>query len=224
MSFLLHTPFAFLAPNAAAGGGGDPSGNQDDDEPTGGEPNPKDKTFTQEQVNKMVADARKQGRDSQLSQLLEKAKFQSADEMLTALDTFRQAEEEKLSKEEKAQKALADADTKNKALEDEIRTTRFERLFDKGIRGLGLEFQNEKAHDMAVGLLKKEMDGKDAKAMEDEMEEALKGLTTDYDYLFKAPDEDDVDIDATRKGKGNTKIRQKELVESKRRSGKYAGI
>lgn len=220
MNTFLLRPRLFYQSN----GGGGSSVDQEDTNESTGDDEKKDKgqaetkTFTQEQVNKMMADARKQGRISSLSDVLEKAGVKSTDELLTALAAHKKSEEDKLSDVEKAKKIADDAITEAEKLKNELRAVRFERDFDKEVLKQDLEFKNEKARDVAFKLLDVETAGKGAK----EMEEAIKTLVADHSYLFS--DAEAEEIDATKKGKPNRSALKKELVDSKRKSGRYSNI
>lgn len=200
-------------------GAGDNPSSQDEEQPTGGDVKEKKAVaFTQDQLDKMVVDAKKQARQSELNKVLEKTGFKSEAELLEAVAAHKKSEEDKLSAEQKAQKALDDEKSKNFQIAKELNDLRFERNFDKAVNKLALEFKNEKARDTAFKLLDAETAGKGEK----EMEEAINALVKEHSYLFNEPE--DVEIDATKRGKPNKNSLKKEIVESKRRSGQYSSL
>jgi (p)ppGpp synthase/HD superfamily hydrolase len=177
------------------------------------------KEFTQAELDKLFADTRKQGRESLQREILEKAGFKTVDEMLAAVNAHKKSEEEKLSELEKAKKASEKAEADKKKLEEEVRTMRLERNFEKMVKTLELEFANPKAGETAFKLLNIETAGKD----DEGMEEAVKALAKDHSYLFSDAEPEQIN-DATRKGKGDQKNLKKETIESKRQSGRYTSI
>lgn len=221
MNQFLLSPRLFYQAN---GGGGSSESQDDKNDASTGDDEKKDKgqaetkTFTQEQVNKMMAETRKQARASSIGDVLEKAGVKSTDELLTALAAYKKSEEDKLSDVEKAKKLAEDAKTEADKLKNELQAVRFERGFDKEILKQDLEFKNEKARDVAFKLLDVETASKGPK----DMEEAVKALVADHSYLFSEPEADE--IDATQKGKQSKNALKKDLIESKRRSGRYASI
>lgn len=99
-------------------GGGGPEG-QDDQKPTDGEQDKdgKLKTITQDEANKLIGAARKDGRAAAEKALLEKLGVKSAEEAEAALASFRKTEEEKLNEIEKANRGKEEAEAKVKELE-----------------------------------------------------------------------------------------------------------
>lgn len=195
------------------GSGDDPDESQDKkDKPTGGDDKGQGgKTFTQEQVDRLMADTRKEARKT----VLKKAGYESEEDLLKAVDAYKKAETEKLSAAEKAEKERDDARAEADTLRKELQGLRFQRDFDKTVAMLSLEFQNEKARDVALKLLDEETASKGEK----DMEEAVKSLTEEHSYLFIAIEE--VDIDAQRSGKTNKKIVKKEVISEKKRNRAY---
>jgi hypothetical protein len=202
-----------------------PNPNPDPNAPTGGgkgktvEGQTEKKEFTQDELDKLFGDTRKQGRESLQKEILEKAGFKTVDELLAAVAAHNKSEEEKLSELDKAKKASEKAEAEKNKLEDEVRTMRLERNFEKKVKELELEFANPKAGETAFKLLDIETAGKDEKGME----EAVKALLTDHSYLFSDAEPEPIN-DATRKGKRDPKTLKKEIVESKRQSGSYSSI
>ena len=72
------------------------------------------KEFTQDELNKLFGDTRKQGRESLQKELLEKAGFNSLEDLLAATAAHKKSEEEKLSEIEKAKKVADDAKAEKK--------------------------------------------------------------------------------------------------------------
>lgn len=214
--YLFGKPLPFFDGDDKGGGGAD--SNPDEGKPTGGGKGgaTDKKEYTQEQLDKMFGDTRKQGRETLIKEILEKTGYKSVDEVYAAMDAHKKEQNEKLSEADRLKKEKSDLEAKNQNIEKDLRETRFERDFDRTVLKLELEFQNEKARDVAFKLLDIEKDGKDEKAIE----EAIKGLVQDHAYLFA--DTEAEEIDATKRGKPNLKSLKKELVESKRRSGKYS--
>lgn len=206
-------PFAFFDKDEA--GGADPSEDQTEEQPTGGDEK-KDRTFTQNDVNKMQADARKQAR----SAVLKKAGVETEEALLKILEEHKTLTAEKLTEKEKTELDLQKERAEKERLSKEIADLRFDRDFDKALRVLDFEFQNEKAREVALKMLDAESAGKGEK----EMQEAVKLLHDEHPYLFISGQDEDVDIDATTKRKANLKTSRKEVVETKRRSGNYTTI
>ena len=222
MNNLFGIPAVFFDGDDKGGGGGDPDQSNDksagDGKGADKSDAPLEKKFTQEQLDKMFGDTRKQGREALAKEILEKTGFKSTDEMFAAVAAYRKAEEEKLSEVEKAKKIADDAKAESDRLTNELRVMRFEGDSDKTVIKLDLEFQNEKARDVAFKLLDIESAGKGAK----EMEDAVNGLLKEHAYLFSEAAAED--IDATSKGKTDKKALKKEIVTSKRTSGRYSVI
>lgn len=192
---------------------GDPPEENQEKTSTGDEP--KGKTFTQAEVDRMMADTRKDARKA----VLKKAGYESEEDLIKATQAHKQAEAEKLSAAEKAEHERDDALAKADLAQKELQALRFERNFDKTVLKLTLEFQNQKARDVAFKLLDMEEAGKGEK----EMEEAVKRLAEEHSYLFV--EEKEVDIDAVRSTKGATKgAVRNETINEKKRSLAYHSI
>lgn len=219
MKKLFGMPTVFFDGDDKGGGGADQ--NQNDDKSAGdGKGADKsdaqlEKKFTQEQLDKMFGDTRKQGREALSKEILEKTGFKSVEEVYAAITAHKQAETDKLSEVDKAKKIAEDAKVESDKLAKELRETRFERDFDRTILKLSLEFQNEKARDVAFKMLDIETAGKGIK----EMEEAVNDFVKEHAYLFSETEAEE--IDATSKGKPDKKSLKKELVQEKQRSGRY---
>jgi hypothetical protein len=213
-------PLVFFDGDDKGGGGADPDQNKDKSAGDGKSTEKSDaqlkKEFTQEQLDKLFGDTRKQGREALAKEILEKTSFKSIDEVYAALDAYRKAEDDKLGEVDKAKKIAEEAKARNDKLEGELRVMRFERDFDKTVLKLQLEFQNDKARDVAFKLLDIETAGKGEK----EMEEAVKDLLKEDAYLFA--DTEPEEIDATRRGKTNQKTLKKEIVQEKQKTGRYS--
>ncbi len=213
--FLFGRPRVFFDGDDKGGGGGaNPGG---DDKPADKGATDK-KEFTQEQLDKMFGDTRKQGRDALAREIMEKTGFKSIEEAYAAIDAYKKEQADKLSEADRLKKEKEDAEKETEKTKDELRTVRFERDFDRTVSRLDLEFKTDKARGIALKLLDIETAGKDEKTME----EAVKGLLKTDFYLFT--DEEPVETDATKRGKVDKKALSKQLIENKRKSGKYSTV
>ena len=217
MSNLSGRPAVFF--NSDDEGGSGANQNQNDDKSAGdGKGAELKKEFTQDQLDKMFGDTRKQGREALAKEILEKTGFKSIEDAYAAIDAYKKSEDDKLGEVDKAKKAADAAEAERDKLAKEIREVRFERDFDRTILKLELEFQNEKARDVAFKLLDIETAGKGIK----EMEDAVKDLLKEHAYLFSEADAEN--IDATSRGKTDKKALKKEVIQEKQRSGRYSVI
>lgn len=163
------TKYKMLAPEGGAGGGGtDPNGGNDPaaggNEPTGGQ---EDKTFTQEQVNSMIAAEKRKN----LSSVYKGLGFESEEAAKEFVQKYKSEEEKNKSDLVKAQEKAAQLEAEKKA--ETARAQDLQYKFDAMAEGC-----DAKAAEDVVVLAKAKMsDDKDFAA-------ALKEIKEQYPAMF----------------------------------------
>jgi colicin import membrane protein len=175
-------------------------------------------SFTPEQqafIDKKIGEARTKEREKAKADAEAKVKADQQEAERKALEEQGKHKElaEAAQKKADAEKARADA------AEAELKKLRLQRKFEETIADLGLRFVNPKASEDAFAHLDLEAVGEEYAGLEAE----VKRLAEDRSYYFEE-DEGDIDIDATDKGKASRTVTKKEIVNQKKRSGRYTGV
>lgn len=167
----------------------DDKGGKDDDEDKGG-----DRTFTQDDVNRMMTSEKRQGRDAGQRELLDSLGFKDADEATAYLQRVRKQEEDNLTDQQRREREIESKETQaereRREAAEEKHTSRMERaLIRRGV--------DEDDLDDAVVLLSRNVkQGDDL----DTIAEAADSLKERRAELFGGRDEDDQDQDRRRRG------------------------
>jgi hypothetical protein len=186
-AFLPDFPGFVFDANGGGAGAGDGDG--------GNKPEPK---FTQEDVDRMTGDARKQARKAATDQLLEVFEVKSVDDLKALLADAKklkdgqQTEQEKLDKRAMdAEKALADlqktsdqalADLRTKLLNQEIKILAAAQVVDKDKKVVRTAFKPEALEDVLVLLKRDSIEEKEGKYVG--IDKALEELAKSKPYLL----------------------------------------
>ena len=145
-------------------GGGDPEGGSNDDGNNGGS----EKTFTQEDLNRIAAKEKRDG----IASILKTLGFEKEEDAKKFVETYRKAEEDKKDDLEKSKEATA----KEKKLKEEAEAKANE--LEKKLKVVSQGVSSDKADDIIVLANAKEIDGK---SFDDALEEVKKA----YPSLFE---------------------------------------
>lgn len=160
-----------ILPVVSGGDGED----DDDDDDKGGKDDDKDKTFTQGQLKTMLANEKRQGKNSATREILEGLGFKSVEEATETVKGWRKADEDRKTEDEKRQEKLAqdtaEAERTKKEAAREKRIAQAERKL------------------VAAGVVVKKDDGSlDSEASDRMLADAIKILDVDFDT--DVPDDD----------------------------------
>ncbi len=216
LSQLIHFPhFLFEKPAENNGDEGDPDdGSGDEDVDDAGKP-----VFSPEQqkfLNKLIGETRKAEREKATKEAADKTAKEKEDADKKKLEE--QGEFKKLAEEAEKKTALEKA--RADAATAETNRLKLQRQFEVEVAEAGLSFVSPKAAEDAFNHLDTEAIGNDYSGMEEE----VKRLTDEYDYLFgesvKVPD-----IDAVNKSNvNNKKVSKDDLRKQKKSTGRYSAI
>lgn len=160
-------------------GGGNPGGSPGSD--PGGDPGGGDKTFTQEEVNRMMAREKSQGRDAAMRELSETLGV-TVDEAKEIVQTHQQREEEQMSE---AEKAKAAAERERQEAEAEKAKAARERHDLKVERHIGTIDPNDaEANTSKVTKVARMLD-LEVGASDEEVKAAVDDLRTEFPALFE---------------------------------------
>lgn len=110
--FLFSKPFMWFTPDSGGGSGGGDGGDTGDDKGTGGgsgdDKEKSEKKFSQKDLDALVGEARKSGRETAVKKLLEELGVEDAEKLKTALAEAKKLKEAQMSEADK-QKAALDA-------------------------------------------------------------------------------------------------------------------
>lgn len=136
----------------------------------GGSSEPKKLTFTQEELDKIINERLGRAEESTLKKLLAKHEVPDEDTLANLVKASKEAEVNKLSAVEKAEKAKADAEAKVKLLEDQVKAEREERRRDLLHNAVSVAARDARARDAGDVLMWLQTNHADelAKAISDE--------------------------------------------------------
>ncbi len=179
---LLRPAFYYSPDTGGSGGGGNPpTGDPPGGNPPPGNPPPGDppKTFTQEQLDKIIQDRLSRAEETATNKLLEGLGIKSVDDLKKSLADFKKIQDEKLTAQEKLEKDLKEAQDKALAAESE-KDKALKALLDLKLSyevrlaAAGAGFRPESIEDVVLVLDRTKIKEKDGKF--DGIKEALDDL------------------------------------------------
>lgn len=208
MKRLWQMGWKYDADKGDGGGGGDPDGGDD-------KPGDKTtKTFTQEDVDRIVGERAKRAGDSAVAKFLETLGVKDAEEARAKLKAAADAAQAQLSEAEKLKARNSELEAAAREATERARAT----AVSAAIK-LAAAAQNFRNPETAAKLI----DRAGIEVADDGtvsgVDAALKALAKAEPYLLKGKDGADSDIDATRRGRGDLVIDEKEEAEFKKRYG-----
>ena len=145
------------------------------------------RTFTQEDLDRIVGERAKHAKSSAISDLLKELGYEKPDELKAAIKRQRDAEAANQSELEKAQKAATEAQTRYADLESRLRNERIGRDVERTATRLSLE------PELAARLVTADMLEFDDNGVPTNTEAVLKGLIKKWPNLVKgAPQPHDI--------------------------------
>lgn len=186
-------------------GGGDPKDDEEDDDEEDDEEDPprkpKDRTFTQKEVNRIMAREKKDGKSSGVREVLEALGVKDLEEAKSIIKTYRDDSD---AKKDETTKAAEAAKRDREAAEEAKREALLERVDARIERQLMKAKVKEGKESKVAKLLDIDRE-KDPSA--DDIKEAIEEIMEDFPELFTSSDEDDDEGDRKPKGGPNRPTR-----------------